>query len=137
VTFTADGTTNRRAIPTLNEAERTKHFGELIFPNLFISLSCDHVAAFILTPRGPTHSSIECHFLFEPFEMDKPDFDPTDAVDFWHLINQQDWAICARVQQGISSRIHHHGLCSPMEDWTLDIRRYVTDRIGQYISEGP
>ncbi|MDX1555869.1 MAG: aromatic ring-hydroxylating dioxygenase subunit alpha [Xanthomonadales bacterium] len=133
VTFTGDGTTNRRPIPTLNEAERTKHFGELIFPNLFISLSCDHVAAFILTPQGPGRCEVQCLFLFEPFEMEKADFDPSDAVDFWDLVNRQDWAICARVQQGISSRVHHHGLCSPMEDWTLDVRKYVTDRIGDHI----
>lgn len=133
VTFTASGTSRRRAIPSLNEAERTRHFGELIFPNLFVSLSCDHAAAFVLHADGPAHTTIDCHFLFEPHEMEKPDFDPSDAVDFWHLINRQDWAICERVQQGISSRVHDFGLCSPMEDWTLDVRRYVADRIGQYV----
>ncbi len=137
VTFTSDGTTRRRPFPDLNEAEQTRHFGELIFPNLFLSLSCDHVAAFILAPEGPGRCRVECLFLFEPSEMEKPDFDPSDAVDFWDLVNRQDWAICARVQQGISSRVHKVGLCSPMEDWTLDVHQYVTDRIGKYVSETP
>jgi len=134
-TFTASGTTTRRTFPGLNEAEQTRHFGELIYPNTFISLSSDHVAVFVLQPDGPARTSVECHFLFETFEMEQESFDPSDAVDFWHLVNQQDWEICERVQQGISSRVHEHGYCSPMEDLTLDIRKYVTDRIGSKLGE--
>jgi Rieske 2Fe-2S family protein len=105
----------------------------LIYPNMFISLSSDHVAVFVLQPDGPHKTIVDCHFLFEPFEIDKSDFDPSDAVDFWDLVNRQDWEICQRVQQGMSSRVHHHGYCAPMEDLTLDIRKYVTDRIGPYL----
>jgi Rieske 2Fe-2S family protein len=133
-TFTASGTSKRRMFPDLNEAEQTRHFGELIYPNIFMSLSSDHVAAFILQPDGPQRTVIDCHFLFETYEMDKPDFDPSDAIDFWDLVNRQDWEICARVQQGMSSRMHEHGFCSPMEDLTLDIREYVTARIGPYLA---
>jgi len=132
-TFTRTGTSNRRAIPGLNELEQSRHFGELIYPNMFISLSPDHVAAFVLQADGPHHTQVTCYFLFEPFEIERPDFDPADAVEFWDLINRQDWAICARVQQGMSSRVHTHGFCAPMEDLTLDIRTYVTDRIGPFV----
>lgn len=136
-TFTLSGTTARRTFPALNQTEQTRHFGELIYPNMFISLSADHIAVFVLQPDGPDHTSVECHFLFEPYEMEKDSFDPSDAVDFWHLVNQQDWEICERVQQGMSSRMHEHGYCAPMEDLTLDIRKYVTDRIGPYLEDQP
>lgn len=132
-TFTASGTTRRRAFPGLNEDERVRHKGELVYPNLFISLACDHAAVFILTPRGPAHTSITCHFLFEPFEMGKPDFDPSDTTSFWDLVNRQDWAICEAVQKGIGARVHERGYYAPMEDFSLDIRRYVLDRIGDAI----
>lgn len=132
-TFTRDGTTNRRMIPGLSEAEQTKHFGELIYPNLFISMSSDHVAAFVLQPLGSERTMVECHFLFEPHAMQQADYDPSDAVEFWDLINRQDWEICERVQQGISSRVHKQGFCAPMEDLSLDIRNYVTERIGAYV----
>ena len=69
------------------------------------------------------------------YEMEQPGFDCADAVDFWHLVNRQDWTICERVQQGVTARIHEHGIFSPMEDWNLDIRRYVTDRIGQFVAD--
>jgi Rieske 2Fe-2S family protein len=133
VTFTASGTTSRRMFPGLNEDEQVRHKGDLIYPNLFISASSDHVAVFILQAQRAGQTTIDCHFLFETFEMDKPDFDPSDAVDFWHLVNRQDWTICERVQQGMGARVHHQGFFSPMEDWNLDIRRYVSDRIGHHI----
>jgi Rieske 2Fe-2S family protein len=132
-TFTASGTTRRRAFPGLNEDERVRHKGELVYPNLFLSLACDHVAAFILEPHSATRTDITCHFLFEPHEIGKSDFDPSDASEFWDLVNRQDWAICEAVQQGISARVHEHGYYAPMEDFNLDIRRYVLARIGDVV----
>jgi Rieske 2Fe-2S family protein len=132
-TFTTSGTTRRRAFPTLNDDERVRHKGELAYPNLFLSLACDHVAAFVLQPRNAARTDIVCHFLFEPHEMEKSDFDPRDASEFWDLVNRQDWAICEAVQQGIGARVHQRGYYAPMEDFNLDIRRYVLDRIGDAV----
>ena len=129
-TFTHSGTTTRRPFPGLNEDERTRHKGEVIYPNLFVSLACDHVAAFILEPRGPQRTDITCHFLFEPEAMAQPDYDPNDTVEFWDITNRQDWIICESVQRGMQSRVHTHGYYAPMEDFSLDIRRYVTERLG-------
>src|SRR5947208_4949072 len=132
-TFTKSGTSRRRPFPTLNEDERVRHKGELVFPNLFVSLACEHVAAFILEPRGAARTDITCHFLFEPFEIDKPDFDPSDTTEFWDLVNVQDRPICEAGQPGISARVHERGFYAPMEDFNLDIRRYVLERIGDSV----
>jgi Rieske 2Fe-2S family protein len=129
-TFTASGTTSRRAFPGLSADEQQRHKGELCYPNLFLSLACDHVAAFLLRPRSAERTDITCHFLFEPYELAKSDFDPKDAVEFWDVVNRQDWSICESVQQGMSARVHEYGYYAPMEDWALDIRRYVKDRFG-------
>jgi Rieske 2Fe-2S family protein len=129
VTFTRTGKTNRAAFPGLNEDEKVRHKGELIYPNLMLSLACDHVAAFTLWPSAPGRTTVLCDFLFHPDEMKKKDFDSRDAVDFWDLVNRQDWEICKRVQQGSASRIHEFGYYAPMEDLSLDIRRYVLERL--------
>jgi phenylpropionate dioxygenase-like ring-hydroxylating dioxygenase large terminal subunit len=134
VTFTATGTTERKMFPGLNADEQLRHKGDLVYPNLFLSASSDHVAVFILHATGPNHTGIDCHFLFHAAEMERPEFDPADAADFWHVVNRQDWSICERVQQGMGSRVHDRGIFSPMEDWNLDIRRYVTDRIGHFVT---
>jgi Rieske 2Fe-2S family protein len=132
-TFTTSGTTRRRAFPTLNEDERERHKGELAYPNLFLSLACDHAAAFILRPRSAGHTDVVCHFLFEPYEMQQSHFDPRDATEFWDLVNRQDWAICEALQQGIGARVHERGYYAPMEDFNYDIRRYVLERIGDAV----
>jgi len=132
-TFTFSGESTRRSFPGLNEDEQVRHKGELIYPNVFLSLAREHVTFYILHAKSPGKTIIDCHLLFEPFEIEKEDFDPSDAADFWHVVNLQDWAICQRVQQGISARVHERGVYAPMEDWNLDIRRYVQDRIGPHV----
>jgi glycine betaine catabolism A len=128
-TFTRSGTSARQPFAALNQDERERHKGELVYPNLFISLACDHAAVFILLPRAAERTDIVCHFLFAAGERAKSDFDPSDAVDFWDVVNRQDWAICESVQKGMRSRVHNHGYYAPMEDFSLDIRRYVTERL--------
>lgn len=132
-TFTATGTTKRRPFPGLDEDEQVRHKGELVYPNLFVSLACDHAACFLLTPRAAGRTTVDCLFLFEPHEIAKPDFDASDTVDFWDLVNRQDWSACDRVQRGMAARVHSSGFYAPMEDWNLDIRRYVTDRIEAHL----
>lgn len=128
-TFTLTGTTNRAPFPGLSREEQIRHKGELVYPNLMVSLSCDHVAVFTLWPMDVGHTAVVCDFLFHPDEMAKPDFDPRDAVEFWDLVNRQDWVICEAVQRGMSSRVFQHGYYAPMEDLSLDIRRYLGERL--------
>ena len=129
-TFTFTGTTTRDPFPDLSDDERVRHKGELIYPNLMVSLSADHVVVFTLWPIDAGHTRIECEFLFHPAETAKPGFDPSDAVDFWDLVNRQDWRICESVQKGMSSRVFEYGYYAPMENLSLDIRRYLADTLG-------
>ncbi len=129
-TFTATGTTNRAPFPGLDANERTRHKGELLYPNAMISLAAEHVAFFTLLPQAPDATAIVCDFLFHPDEMGKPDFDPSDAIDFWDVVNRQDWAICENVQRGMRSQRFRFGYYAPMEDWSLDMRRYIAARMG-------
>lgn len=129
-TFTVTGTTKRRPLPGLSELERTRHKGELVLPNLMISLSADHVAAFTVWPLSATRTAVACDFLFHPDEIARPDFDPGDAVSFWDLVNRQDWQICEQVQDGMGSRRFSYGYLAPMEEPSADVGRYVAARLG-------
>ena len=129
-TFTATGTAARAPFPGLSEAERTRHKGELVFPNLMLSAAAEHVAAFMLWPRGPGTTRIACEFLFHADEVARPGFDPSDVVAFWDIVNRQDWGVCAGVQSGMGSRGYRGGWYAPMEDPSLDIRRYLESRLG-------
>jgi Rieske 2Fe-2S family protein len=129
-TFTASGTSARAPFAGLDDDERVRHKGELIYPNFMLSLAAEHVVAFSLWPESPSKTTIVCDFLFHPDEIAKPDFDPSDVVEFWDLVNKQDWTICESVQAGMRSRAFSHGYYAPMEDSSLDIRRYVAARLG-------
>ena len=134
-TFTMSGTTNRKPFKGLNGDELTRHKGELLYPNFMCSLSADHAAAFTLWPHGPGQTTVVCDFLFHPDEMARPDFDPMDAVEFWDITNRQDWVICESVQRGMASRVFTRGYYAPMENLSLDIRRYIHERLGEVRSE--
>jgi Rieske 2Fe-2S family protein len=129
-TFSWSGTSERAPFKGLDDDERTRHKGELIYPNFMLSLAADHVAAFSVWPQSAEKTAIVCDFLFHPDEMAKPGFDASDAVDFWDLVNKQDWAICENVQSGMRSRAFAYGYYAPMEDASLDIRRYIAARLG-------
>jgi Rieske 2Fe-2S family protein len=129
-TFTFSGTTGRAPFPALTEDERSRHKGELIYPNLMLSLAADHVTAFTLWPIEEGRTRIDCDFLFHPDEIARPAFDPSDAVELWDLVNRQDWRICESVQRGMRSRVFRHGYYAPMEDLSLDIRRYLEESLG-------
>ena len=128
-TFTLTGTTRRAPFPGLSAADIGRHRGEIVLPNLLLSLSSDHVAAFTLWPRDAGHTTVVCDFLFHPAEIARDDFDPADAVDFWDLVNRQDWAICERVQDGMGSRMFTAGYMAPMEQPSADVGRYVARRL--------
>jgi glycine betaine catabolism A len=130
-TFTVTGTTTRKPFEGLDDDERVRHKGELIYPNLMLSLSADHVAAFLLLPDGADRTIIVNEFLFHPSEMAEAGFDPGDAIEFWETVNLQDWRICESVQQGMRSRMFRSGYYAPMESASLDIRRYVGERVGE------
>jgi len=130
-TFTTTGTSTRSPFPDLDEDERVRHKGELIYPNLLLSLSAEHVAAFTLQPLGVASTRIVCELLFARDEVAHADFDPSDAADLWEITNRQDWTVCELVQQGMSSRAYVQGWYAPMEDESMAITRWLLPRLGQ------
>jgi Rieske 2Fe-2S family protein len=61
--------------------------------------------------------------------MAKASFDPSDVEQFWDIVNRQGWNVCENVQAGMQSKAFEFGYYAPMEDASLDIRRYITSRL--------
>lgn len=129
-TFTTTGTSNRAPFPDLDAAERVRHKGELVYPNLLLSLAAEHVASFRLMPTGPTSTTVVCDIMFHPDAIVADDFDPSDAGDLWDPVNREDWAICESVQRGMRSRAWTGGWFAPMEDDTADITLWYSTAMG-------
>ena len=103
-TMTATGRSNRPDLPAIDVADRTSVQYFHVYPNLLISLHRDYVVTHTLWPIEAGRTRIVCEWLFDPDTAAAPGFDPSDAVDFWHLVNSQDWKVCARTQLGVASR---------------------------------
>ena len=95
--------------------DRARVFYYSIFPNMLLSMHPDYVMVHQLWPQSPERTLIDCDWFFHPEAFDRADFHPDDAVEFWDMINQQDWHVCELSQQGIASRAYQPGPYSPRE----------------------
>src|SRR5207245_10963536 len=100
-----------------------------VFPHMFFSLHPDYLMVHRLWPRSPTQTTIECDWYFDVDVMKQPDFDPSDAVDLWDLINRQDWSVCERTQKGTHSRSWKGGRFSAQESQVHDFEKYIAKRM--------
>jgi Rieske 2Fe-2S family protein len=99
----------RPAIKGLTDKEQRDVLYFALFPNLLVSLHPDYVMVHTLWPRGAGRTEVVCEWFFEPETIARPDFDPSDAIEFWDMVNRQDWHVCELVQRGIGSRGHVAG----------------------------
>jgi Rieske 2Fe-2S family protein len=86
-----------------------------IFPNMLLSLHPDYVMVHRLEPQSPERTLVFCDWFFNPEAFKRSDFDPEDAVNFWDMVNKQDWHVCELSQRGISSRAYEPGPYSARE----------------------
>jgi Rieske 2Fe-2S family protein len=126
--LTTTGKTARPSFRDITEEDRHTYYGTTLKPNLFLSLHPDYALTHIMTPLAPDRTLIVCDWLFDPQVMAQPGFDGTDGVDFWDLVNRQDWEICEITQLGVRSKIYRDGgIFAPLEqhirqfnDWVLE-----------------
>jgi len=103
--------------------------GEMIYPTMMLNLFPDYAQYRVLTPLAPGRTRIVTEWLFEPTTMERDDFDPGDAVEFINLIARQDWDVCERVQMGVGSRAHRHGVYVPQETHAGEFKAWYLDRL--------
>ncbi len=112
-----DGHANGRpSLAGLTSEDERRIYYFVVWPNLLLSLHPDYVMTHQVWPLGPARSHVRCEWHFDPEVMARPDFDPSDAVDFWDTTNRQDWRVCELQQQGTASTAYRPGRYSLMED---------------------
>jgi Rieske 2Fe-2S family protein len=125
-TMAVDGGHNgRRTIAGVDERS-ILYF--LVFPNALVSLHPDYVMLHTLWPRTPGLTQVVCEWFFEPEEIARDGFDPSDAVDFWDQVNREDWHVCRLTQLGMESRSFVPGRYTTQEGDVHDFDRMVAAR---------
>jgi Rieske 2Fe-2S family protein len=123
--MTVDGARVRKPIDGV-DVRQILYF--LIFPNTLVSLHPDYVMLHTLWPRGVDRTEVVCEWFFEPEAIEAPDFDPSDAVEFWDQVNREDWQVCALTQQGMNSRAFVSGRYTTQEDDVHEFDVMIAER---------
>jgi Rieske 2Fe-2S family protein len=94
---------------TVSGDELLRVYYYTIFPTMLLSLHPDYVMTHRIRALGPARCEVLCDWLFAASAVDSPDFDPSDAFNFWDVTNRQDWHVSELSQRGIGSRAYRQG----------------------------
>ena len=83
MSLTTTGHRSRPSLGSVEGADLDRVYYYTIFPSLLLSLHPDYVMVHYMKPLAVDRTEVVCAFLFDPHTIAQPDFDPTDAVDFW------------------------------------------------------
>jgi Rieske 2Fe-2S family protein len=129
--FTLSGKGKRARLRGLHDEDDRLYYAWVLWPNVFVNLLPDHVILHTLTPLGPDRSRVVCDWLFDPAEVAKPDFDPSDTVAAFDITNRQDWDVCELTQLGMTSKAYARGgVFVPNEHHSAAFRDLVLVRLG-------
>ncbi len=133
-TLSMDGAIHAGAlVPGIEEGDlkRVNYF--VVWPHLLLSLHPDYLMAHMIWPQSAGRTLVTCEWYFSAEAMAKPDFDPSDAIEFWDLTNRQDWEVCELQQAGTRSRAFTPGRYSTIESGVHQFDVMCADR---YAADG-
>ncbi len=128
--------TDRPPIRGLTEKDINSVYYFALFPNALVSLHPDYFMLHTLWPRSSGQTEVTCDWFFEPETMARGDFDPSDAVDFWDMVNRQDWYVCELTQKGVKTKGYTAGRYAADESDTHAFDTMVAGRYMEALSGG-
>ncbi|WP_339226629.1 aromatic ring-hydroxylating dioxygenase subunit alpha [Oceanobacillus sp. FSL K6-2867] len=129
--FSISGKGSRPMLKGLLPEDDRLYYGMTIVPHVFINLTPDHVITHRIYPVSADRSIVICDWLFDPEEMAKSDFDPMDAVELFHRVNEQDFAACRWCHENMNSKAFKNGgVLVPLENHVTKFYNFVLDSIG-------
>ncbi|MFN0218568.1 MAG: aromatic ring-hydroxylating oxygenase subunit alpha [Hyphomicrobium sp.] len=115
-TMSFSGQTSGIMFRKLDQTQLRQVLYIVLFPGMLISLHPDYVMTHRIEPLTATTTYIECQWLFAPESFDRPDFDPSYAVNFWDTTNKEDWHAVESVQRGLQSERFVPGILASEEE---------------------
>lgn len=124
--FTRSGGSQLPVISTMPAEHLHVYRGATVLPNMFVDVTATSVIVSSMFPSGPAATLTAMEYLVEPAAADA-DLEP--LIEFSELVGRQDYVVCERVQQGVSSRAFEHGVLTPKDDLVIDFtQRYLAMR---------
>ncbi len=118
-------------LPGLDDQQRRGVFYFTVSPTMFVSAHPDYVLIHYLDRKSVGRTIVKCDFLFPKKVVERKQFDPADAVDFWDLTNRQDWEVCELSQLGMSEMAYVPGPYSNLESIVAAFDRWYLNALGE------
>jgi len=134
--YTTLSTTGQRQYPEIdgiNDSDRKQVQYLHLYPSFLIGLAPDYVLVHRVQPIDAGHSRVLCEWFYPAPTMALPDFDASEAIDFWDLTNRQDWGLCEMVQHGAESRLSP-GPYHPLEFCVHAFDRWFVEQLGDRLA---
>ncbi|HJU69210.1 MAG TPA: aromatic ring-hydroxylating dioxygenase subunit alpha [Gemmatimonadaceae bacterium] len=131
VSATMSGRSCGLPIGELPDEDQRRAYYYSLFPSMMLSIHPDYVVYYMVWAQAPGETKIISEWMFHPDTIARPDFDPSDAVEFWDVTNTQDWHICELSHAGIASRAYVPGPYSPRESVPAAWDREYLGRMGE------
>lgn len=128
--LTTTGETVRPPLGTVSGDDVNRIFYYTIFPSMLLSLHADYVMVHYVKPVSTDRSHVTCAWLFDRHTMERAEFTPHDAVEFWDLTNRQDWHVSELTQKGLKSRAYSPGPYSNAEGLLAAFDRHYLHVMG-------
>jgi Rieske 2Fe-2S family protein len=128
--FTRSHRAARAPLPGLGPEDVRIFHGVVLLPNVLVVLVPDHVAFLRIEPVGPSRTTVRAEWLFDPDEVAREGFDPSDSVELLDLTNRQDFSACERVQLGAESSPAFETVLTPPEEVVVGFHEWVTGLLG-------
>jgi Rieske 2Fe-2S family protein len=130
--MTTDGQSNHANLPGISAEDSRRVYYYAFLPNFLLNLDPDYMMTFQLWPMAVDRTDVVCEWHYHPDAIARPDFDPSGAVDFWEMTNQQDWELSDRAQEGIGTFGYQPGPYSNREELLTGLDRWLLDRLARH-----
>jgi Rieske 2Fe-2S family protein len=74
-----------------------------ILPGYWLEVSCDYAMTWRLTPASPGRSLVRVDWYVRGDAREGLDYRPAEVAAFWKTTIEQDWALCERNHEGVTS----------------------------------
>ena len=125
--FTLSGTSQLPILPGLSELDATTYFGCTAYPNMFVDVTGTSAIVTTMFPVGPALTRVVTEYMFAPETIASAEFDPAPVVEFSELVAAQDYAVCERVQRGVSSKFFTAGVLTTKDDLVIAMTQHYLD----------
>ena len=128
-TLSMDGKSSVPRLPGVSDEDARHVYYYAILPNFLLNLHPDFMLTFQLWPQAVDRTDVVCEWHYHPDAIARADFDPSGAIAFWDLTNQQDWELSDRAQEGIGSLGYQPGPYSNREELLLGLDAWVLEKL--------